>query len=194
MKEKRSPGCRGRKVLPMNIKNMFAHTSLVLRHKWGVFKNCARCGIAWQGFVHDLSKFSPTEFFESVRYYQGNRSPIGVCRRERGVSLAWLHHKGRNKHHIEYWQDGECAVHPLMPYKYAVECVCDKLAATKTYAGKNYTRELPLDHWRRYGCRVSGNPKTLDFMESVFVDVEKYGEKYVLNKKYMKEKYAEICG
>ena len=91
----------------MKLGNVFAHTALVMRHKWGVLRNCARCGILWRGLVHDLSKFTPTEFFESVRYYQGNRSPIGVCRRERGVSLAWLHHKGRNKHHIEYWFDGD---------------------------------------------------------------------------------------
>ena len=122
----------------MYIKNMFLHTALVIRHKWGVLINCARCGILWRGIVHDLSKFSPSEFFESVKYYQGNRSPIGACRRAVGMSRAWLHHKGRNKHHIEYWLDGDCAEHPMMPYKYAVECVCDKLAATKTYAERAY--------------------------------------------------------
>ena len=80
-----------------------------------------------------------------------------------------------------------------MPYKYAVECVCDKLAATKTYAGKNYDKHLPLEHWRRYGCKVAGNPRTLEFVEAVFIDVAEHGEKYVLSKKYMKKKYAEIC-
>ena len=177
----------------MNIKNLFSHISLVLRHKTGVLKNCTKCGLFFRGLIHDLSKFSPTELFESARYYQGNRSPIGACRRAEGKSLAWLHHKGRNKHHIEYWYDGECEVQPMMPYKYAVECVCDKLAATKTYAGKNYSDDLPLLHWKRYGCKVDGNPKTMEFIEKVFIDVRDHGENYVLNKKYMKATYNNIC-
>ena len=114
-------------------------------------------------------------------------------RRATGMSYAWLHHKGRNKHHIEYWQDEECQTHPLMPYKYAVECVCDKLAATRVYAGKNYSTDLPLLHWERYGSRVSGNPLTLEFVKQVFVDVKNHGEKFVLNKRYMKETYTKIC-
>ena len=116
----------------MKISNFFRHTALVIRHKNAVLIHSAKCGILWRGIVHDLSKFSPVEFFESVKYYQGNRSPISACRRETGVSHAWLHHKGRNRHHIEYWLDQDAKEHPMMPYKYAVECICDKLAATNT--------------------------------------------------------------
>lgn len=178
----------------MKLSNFFCHLALVTRHKWRVLINCAKCGLIWRGLVHDLSKFSPTEFFESVKYYQGNRSPIGVCRREVGYSLAWLHHKGRNKHHIEYWTDSECTTEqPLMPYKYAVECACDKLAATRVYAGKEYSTDLPLAHWLKYGNKVNGNPKTMRFIEEIFVDVREHGEAFVLNKKYMKEKYREVC-
>ena len=178
----------------MKLSKALKHLNLVLKHKWRVFVNCTKCGLVWRGLVHDLSKFTPEEFFESVKYYQGNRSPIGVCRKEIGYSRAWLHHKGRNKHHIEYWTDAECEIQPLMPYKYAVECVCDKLAATRTYAGKGYSTDLPMMHWRKYGCKVNGNPMTMQFVEDVFADVEKHGEKYVLNKKYMKKKYNEVCG
>ncbi len=177
----------------MKISNIFKHLGLVLRHKWRVFINCTRCSLPWRGIVHDISKFSPTEFFESVKYYNGHRSPIGVCRRDKGYSEAWLHHKGRNKHHIEYWVDTECNTPPLMPYKYAVECVCDKLAATRVYAGKNYSLDLPLAHFRKYGILANGNPKTMRFVEEVFLDVETHGEGYVLSKKYMKEKYREVC-
>ena len=81
----------------------------------------------------------------------------------------------------------------MMPYQYAVECVCDKLAATRVYSGKNYSRELPLKHWNTYGCKVKGNPKTMQFIEEIFIDVEKHGEGYVLKRKYMKEKYREVC-
>ena len=147
----------------------------------------------WRGLKHDLSKFMPSEFFESARFYQGNRSPIGVCRREVGMSYAWLHHKGRNKHHIEYWLDGDCKVTPMMPYKYAVECVCDKLAATKTYNGKNYTPDKAIEHWERYGKLVDGNPKTMEFIRTVFYDIRELGEKAVLNKKYMRATYKKIC-
>lgn len=174
--------------------NFFRHIGLVIRHKHKVFINCCRCGIPLRGLVHDLSKFNPRELFESVRYYTGYRSPIAICRREKGVSHAWLHHKGRNKHHLEYWLDGDCEVTPMMPYKYAVECVCDKLAATKTYLGKDYTEDKPLAHWRRVGCKVDGNPKTMLFLETVFVDIAERGERYVLNKKYMKKTFGEICG
>ncbi|MBR4836521.1 MAG: catalase [Clostridia bacterium] len=175
------------------LKNFFSHFSLVLRHKWRVFVNCCRCGIPWRGLVHDLSKFSPVEFFESVKYYQGDRSPIGACRRATGKSEAWLHHKGRNKHHIEYWYDPECSIMPMMPYKYAVECVCDKLAATYVYAGGRYENHLPLLHWNKHGKKVVGNPRTMEFIEGVFVDVEQHGEDYVLNKAYMKKKFHEVC-
>ena len=178
----------------MIVRNFFSHLFLVLRHKWRVFVNCAKCGLFFRGLVHDLSKLSPTELFESVKYYQGNRSPIGAARRAKGYSVAWLHHKGRNKHHIEYWTDSECNEHPVMPYKYAVECVCDKLAATKTYAGKNYDKSMPLEHWQRRGRQVEGNELTKVFLDRVFVDVSLHGENYVLNKRYMREKYGEICG
>ena len=177
----------------MKLSNLLKHLGLVLRHKWRVLINCSKCGLVWRGLVHDLSKFTPTEFFESVKYFQGNRSPIGVCRRETGMSHAWLHHKGRNKHHIEYWLDPECEIQPMMPYKYAVECACDKLAATRIYAGKGYSTDLPLKHWLRYGNKVPGNPKTMIFLEEIFIDVQKHGEKYVLNKKYMKKKFREVC-
>ena len=176
----------------MKIANFFKHVRLVIRHKNKVLLHCTKCGIFWRGLVHDLSKFSPTELFESFKYYPGNRSPIAICRRENGVSHAWLHHKGRNKHHIEYWLDGDCEVTPLMPYVYAVECVCDKLAATKIYGGKNYTETKPLEHWERYGNKVNGNPKTMAFIDRVFRDLRDNGEKFVLNKKYMKTTYNEI--
>jgi hypothetical protein len=79
-----------------------------------------------------------------------------------------------------------------MPYKYAVECICDKLAATRTYLGKDYTSDKQLWHWERYGSKVNGNPKTMAFIEAVFRDVREMGEGYVLNKKYMKKRYEEF--
>lgn len=176
------------------IRNAFRHLLLVGRHRRKVLVHCAKCGILWRGLVHDLSKYSPEEFFESAKYYRGNRSPIGICREENGFSYAWLHHKGRNKHHLEYWTDPECKVQPLMPYLYAVECVCDKLAATKTYAGKNYKEDMALAHFLKYGNKVDCNPDTLRFIERCFTDLRDHGEKFILNPAYMKKTYREICG
>ena len=95
--------------------------------------------------------------------------------------------------HIEYWLDPECKTPPLMPYKYAVECICDKLAATKIYRGRDYTPADALAHWLRSGNKVEGNPRTMLFIETVFCDLEERGEDYILNKKYMKETYRRIC-
>ena len=89
----------------MKLKNIFKHIKLVLKHKWIVFKLCCKVGIPWRGFMHDWSKFSIEEFWESIKYYDGHKSPIVVCKKENGYSKAWLHHKGRNKHHPEYWID-----------------------------------------------------------------------------------------
>ena len=172
--------------------NMLRHFCLVMRHKGRVLIHCTKCGMPLRGLVHDLSKFSPSEFFESARFYQGNRSPIGVCRRTVGVSRAWLHHKGRNKHHIEYWLDPDCRIQPVMPYKYAVECVCDKLAATKTYNKGSYTDDKAIAHWHRYGNKVEGNPLTMLFIETVFTDLAEHGEAYILNRRYMRATYERV--
>ena len=81
------------------------HFCTITHHKVLVLRHCFRVGLYWQGLVHDLSKYSPTEFKVGVQYYQGDRSPNTAERAELGYSTAWLHHKGRNKHHYEYWID-----------------------------------------------------------------------------------------
>lgn len=80
-----------------------SHLRTVQHHRFLVLRHCWRVGLYWQGLTHDLSKFSPVEFSAGAKYYQGNRSPNEIERREKGYSAAWLHHKGRNKHHLEYW-------------------------------------------------------------------------------------------
>lgn len=176
----------------MYLHNALRHFALICRHKHAVLINTARCGILRRGLLHDLSKFSPAEFFESVKFYRGDRSPIGAARRATGVSYAWLHHKGRNKHHIEYWLDTDAEVQPEMPYVYAVECICDKIAATKTYAGAAYHDGLPIHHFRHYGNRVPGNARTMCFVDTVLADLARYGEAHVLNKKYLRATYDRI--
>ena len=82
-----------------------AHFKTITRHRHLVCRYCFRLGLVRQGLCHDLSKYSPAEFLVGAKYYQGNRSPNDAERKATGVSLAWLHHKGRNRHHLEYWVD-----------------------------------------------------------------------------------------
>lgn len=135
----------------MKIKNVIGHLKTIHIHRKWVRYYCFKAGLYKQGLSHDLSKYSPTEFWESVKYYSGTSSPIDECKKDKGYSDAWLHHRGRNKHHYEYWQDnfdygGEALP---MPYKYALELVCDYLAAGVTYMKENFTYEAEYEWWRR---------------------------------------------
>lgn len=127
--------------MKITLKNTLAHFKKICVHKYWVAYYCFKAGIIWQGLMHDMSKFSWIEFWESVRYYQGTSSPINACKADKGYSLAWQHHKGRNPHHYEYWtdryDDGTVALE--MPYKYAVELACDWLGAARAYLGKDFT-------------------------------------------------------
>lgn len=115
--------------------------STVVRHRRLVRRFCFKCGLYRQGLVHDLSKFSPCEFIVGVRYYTGNCSPNDLERKEIGYSSAWLHHKGRNRHHLEYWTDykKDVGIIPIeMPLKYTAEMCCDRIAACRIYNGEKY--------------------------------------------------------
>ena len=118
------------------------HLKTITYHKWLVLQGCFKVGLVWQGLCHDLSKYSPTEFWTGARYFQGTRSPNAAEREDKGYSEAWMHHKGRNRHHYEYWQDVNLAsgvYEPVpMPRKYLVEMVMDRRAASMVYKGKDY--------------------------------------------------------
>lgn len=117
------------------ITRFFGHLKTVLKHKRWVYYYAKRLGIPWQGITHDMSKFSPVEFNEGVRYWTGKRSPILVAKELNGISYAWLHHRGRNKHHYEYWIDklDSGGVPHKIPFKYVLETICDWCAACRTY-------------------------------------------------------------
>ena len=117
-----------------------------------MFYYCCKFGIPLQGITHDLSKFSLTEFLESIKFYQGGKSsPIPAAKKAQGYSLAWQHHKGRNKHHYEYWTDnydsGTTCI--KIPYKYVLELVADYLAAGRTYRGKDFTFVDEYEWWMK---------------------------------------------
>ena len=151
----------------MNKAHFFAHLHKVRTHrKWARYY-CFKVGLYWQGLVHDLSKYSPTEFWESVEYYQGNRSPIDACKEDKGYSFAWAHHRGRNKHHREYWTDyydkGTASI--TMPYQYAVEMLCDFLAAGRAYNGLAFTYEDEFNWWKnQLNKNICIHPHTAKFI------------------------------
>lgn len=135
----------------MNLFQRFVgHLRTVHRHRAMVRKLCFKCGLYWQGLTHDLSKYSPVEFINGVRFYTGTGSPHIGERKKYGYSKAWMHHKGHNKHHGEYWQDigpdGKIFATD-MPYEYFIEMICDRVAASMIYLGDKYTDGAPLEYY-----------------------------------------------
>lgn len=133
--------------------NAWKHFCTITKHRWAVRKGCFAVGLYWQGLTHDLSKYSPTEFLSGVKYYQGTRSPNSREREVNGYSVAWMHHKGRNRHHFEYWTDlslqTKCYSPVLMPRKYLVEMCMDRIAACKIYHGMDYQDGDALEYLMR---------------------------------------------
>ena len=172
------------------------HFHVVNKHRWYVFIYACKAGIPFRGLIHDLSKYSFVEFFESAKYFDGHRSPIHYCKKDKGYSLAWLHHKGRNKHHFEYWEDIDKDGNKygvVMPYKYAVECICDKLAACKAYNKKEFNNKQPLEYWNRVDKSrpIKIDPGIYKFMETVLTNMSNNGINCSLKPKYLKKVYKE---
>ncbi len=157
------------------------HFCTITRHRWLVRRGCFRVGLYWQGLTHDLSKYTPTEFRVGAKYYQGNRSPNGAEREEKGYSEAWIHHKGRNRHHYEYWTDlseetGRYESVP-MPRKYLAEMVMDRIAACKVYRGKAYNDGSALEYLQQSIERKLLHPQTKQALIFLLTMLQEKGEK-----------------
>jgi hypothetical protein len=164
------------------------HFITITNHRHKVIAHCAKAGILWQGLRHDLSKYSPIEFIPGAKYYQGTRSPNEKERELFGYSLAWMHHKGRNKHHFEYWNDLNTATkryEPVpMPLRYIAEMFCDRVAACKIYRGKEYTNSSALEYFLRGNARAKMHEATADTLEEWLRMLAEKGEKETF--KYIK--------
>lgn len=162
------------------MNKLIGHFRTITKHRHAVIRNCRRAGILWQGLRHDLSKYSPTEFIPGVKYYVGTRSPNELERADKGYSAAWLHHKGRNKHHFEYWSDYnpvERRVGPVkMPLRYVIEMVCDRMAASKTYLGDKYTDASALEYFVHGKTHRVIHPETSDLCERLLTMLANEGE------------------
>ena len=159
---------------------LWQHFLTVTKHRWLVMCGCFRIGLIRQGLTHDLSKYSPVEFFNGAKYYQGNRSPNAREREDKGYSEAWIHHKGRNPHHYEYWTDLNRQTRryePIpVPRRYLAEMIMDRRAACMTYEGKAYTSASPLAYHERSLERTLMHPETRRQLEYLLEMLRDKGE------------------
>lgn len=158
------------------------HFKTITHHRHLVMKGCFRAGLYRQGLLHDLSKYTPVEFLVGCKYYQGNRSPNNAEREDKGLSLAWLHHKGRNKHHLEYWIDyGLDNDHRIcgmkMPDKYVVEMFIDRLSASKNYQKEAYTDRSALEYYEKGRASLILHPESAALLEKLLHMVAEKGER-----------------
>lgn len=163
--------------------HFFAHLHTINHHRYLVCLYCFRLGLYRQGLTHDLSKYSPREFWSGVKYFQGDRSPNDAERRASGYSSAWLHHKGRNRHHLEYWtdygqkEDGTMGIVGVeMPVNYVAEMFCDRLAASRIYRGAAFENSDPWKFFQRSKTHTILNKNTAALLESMLVKLKDDGE------------------
>ena len=176
------------------------HLKTILIHKWWVFYYCYKVGLIWEGIIHDLSKFSPAEFIPNIKYVKPGISPIDVQKQEIGYAPAWIHHFHKNPHHYEYWvwnfDKGGYSIR--MPNKYAIELICDMMAANKAYNRKNATPETLLKYWNKQKTKSIMHPDTKKFVDTIFYGLydiwnfeETGGATHLLNI-YTCHKYSDI--
>ena len=167
----------------MSFSKLFEHLNTITHHRNLVMKHCFQCGLYKQGLMHDLSKYSLTELSTGAKYYQGDRSPNAAEKEDIGYSKAWLHHKGRNKHHLEYWIDYSADKSKgfegmKMPVRYVVEMFCDRIAACKTYQKEAYTDKSPLEYYNRGRHKYQDlfNDKSQELLEYLLTKLANEGE------------------
>ncbi|MDO4321745.1 MAG: DUF5662 family protein [Lachnospiraceae bacterium] len=174
------------------------HLKTINEHKMLVMRHCFRIGLYRQGLLHDLSKYMPSELLMGFRYYDdGKSSPNNGERRDKGYSNAWMHHKGRNKHHFEYWSD--YSLHPSdgkyplqavqMPRKYVAEMLMDRISASKNYNKDTYTQHHPLQYFERGKSHYLLHPQTEKELHGMLRILDQCGEERLMY--FVKEYYLK---
>lgn len=176
--------------------HIFKHFITITKHRHKVMGYCFKLGLIRQGLAHDLSKYSFAEFIPGAKYYQGNRSPHAKGRELFGYSSAWLHHKGRNKHHFEYWTDVNAQGESIcveMPPKYLAEMICDRIAASKIYLKDKYTPSSPLEYFEKRTDKEGMNVKTQEKLRYFLTMLAEKGEKETFKsiKQFLKQSKKE---
>lgn len=171
------------------------HFCTITRHKLLVMRGCFSVGLYRQGLMHDMTKYGYTEFWLGCKYYLGTESPHNGERRAYGYSLAWLHHKGCNKHHMEYWTD--CSINKdegiigiKMPKKYVVEMFVDRVSASKNYLREQYADGSPWEYYDRNKGYYIMHPDTRALLESLLWRLKEQGEKNTFS--YIKNTVLKI--
>lgn len=184
----------------MKLQQLLKHLKTIHIHRKFVRQMCFKMGIPWQGFVHDISKYSLQELGIS-KYYAGTRSPHAVCREQKGFSPSWMHHYHCNRHHWEYWLDivdwPNAVQAAKMPYKYVIEMFCDMVGAGKAYQGVKWTCKSPWEYYLKAceGKRLMHQSSEY-LVKQLFIKMDALGEKgfYVWYKnisKKLKEDYKD---
>ena len=177
------------------LKKLWKHICTVCVHKKNVARYCFKFGIWWRGIMHDMHKFTWTELYESTKYYTGTCSPIPIAKKEKGMSMAWMHHKNHplGKHHYEYWQDNfdTGRISLIMPFEYNLEALCDYLGACKTYGNLTNDEDVyksELKFWKET-CR--DRSVAMHEVNKRFIDIclDELVETGKLSKKRAKELY-----
>lgn len=110
----------------------------VLIHKYHVMTECFSEGLYWQGIMHDMSKFLPSELIPYVNRFYGN--DIEKKESKEDFDFAWLLHQKRNPHHWQFWilLKDECKTKIFpMPKKYIEEMICDWIGSGKAQGFKS---------------------------------------------------------
>jgi hypothetical protein len=171
------------------MKKYWLHFITITKHKWFVMIECFKVGLILQGLLHDLSKYSLVEFFGSARYFQGDSTPIAAEKTEKGYSLSWLHHKGHNKHHFEFWIDWKEEVQYCAPIpdKYILEMACDMVGASKAYNKSAFSKEKPLEY-------IEKNKIKFSMMGEAYNTLERYLCNYADSGRLLAEHYGYCDG
>lgn len=173
------------------MNKVFGHLKTITTHKWVVMKECFKIGLYKQGLLHDMSKYGPAEFIQGCKNYQGTASPHLKERAQKGYSSAWLHHKGRNKHHFEYWidysLDNKGMVGCKMPPNYVAEMMMDRIAASKVYMKESYNDASPLKYYERGKDVIIIHKESRELLEFLLQMLAEKGEKETFRyiKKYV---------
>ncbi|MBQ0065698.1 MAG: catalase [Firmicutes bacterium] len=159
------------------LEKIKGHLKTINKHKIEVTKLCFRCHLYKQGLLHDLSKYSYCELKTGFKYYQGYRSPIDAQKEDIGYSLSWLHHKGRNKHHWEYWLDNSMngVVAIEMPVNYVIEMFCDRVAASMIYQKDKYTDSSALEYYEKGRNKILIHPNTDKLIHHLLTYLSEHG-------------------
>jgi hypothetical protein len=165
-------------------KRLIGHLKTINHHKWLVCQMCFQVGLYRQGLLHDMSKYSLPELLPSVRYWQGTRSPYAREKEVKGYSLGWLHHKGRNKHHFEYWMDyvhpGEGLIGTKMPKRYVIEMFIDRVSACKNYRKDDYRANSALEYYEKGKAEYIMHPDSRFLLEYLLHMLAEKGEPFTL--------------